>query len=293
MHQIRYFLTAARTLNFTRAAEECNVSQPSLTRAIQTLEAELGGELFHRERGLTHLTDLGVKMLPLVRQCYESATAAKSLASALKGGAVTPLKLALSSSINIAILLPQLTELSRSFAGMELKFFRGAPAEVSDYLKRGGADLGVAGPLQGEWERFDHWTLFTEPFVLAVNENHRYANRERITMEELSGETIIRRSHCECLGDVEALLRERGLAELQRHEASSEVDVVGLLSANVGVALVPSSADLPGKLRRLFVEDANLARPVCVYGVAGRPRSPIASTLLKMLRASDWTAYRA
>jgi DNA-binding transcriptional LysR family regulator len=293
MHQIRYFLAAARTLNFTRAAEDCHVSQPSLTRAIQTLEAELGGELFHRERGLTHLTDLGVKMLPLVRQCYESATAAKSLASALKGGAVTPLKLALSSSINIAIVLPQLTELSRSFAGMELKFFRGAPAEIADHLKKGGADLGVAGPLRGDWERFDHWTLFTERFVLAVNENHRYANRERVTIEELNGETIIRRSHCECLEEVEALLRERGLAELQRHEASSEGDVVGLLSANVGVALVPFSADLPGKLRRLSLEDADLARPVCVYGVAGRPRSPIASTLLKMLRTSDWSAYRA
>jgi len=50
MHQIRYFLAVSRTLNFTRAAEECGVSQPSLTRAIQTLEAELGGELFKRER---------------------------------------------------------------------------------------------------------------------------------------------------------------------------------------------------------------------------------------------------
>src|SRR5271166_6022232 len=83
---------------------------------------ELGGGLFQRERGLTHLTDLGVKMLPLVQQCFDSAVAAKSLATALKSGAVTPLKLTLSSSINIAILLPSLTELSRCFAGMELKF---------------------------------------------------------------------------------------------------------------------------------------------------------------------------
>jgi DNA-binding transcriptional LysR family regulator len=42
MHQIRYFLAASRTLNFTRAADECNVAQPSLTRAIQQLEKELG-----------------------------------------------------------------------------------------------------------------------------------------------------------------------------------------------------------------------------------------------------------
>ena len=81
--------------------------------------------------------------------------------------------------------------------------------------------------------------------------------------------------------------------DLRRHEASSEADVVALLSANVGVALVPSSAELPADVRRLGIEDANLEREVCVYGVAGRPRSPVASTLLKMLRARDWSDYRS
>ena len=49
MHQIRYFLAVARTLNFTRAADQCNVTQPSLTRAIQKLEEEFGGLLFKSE----------------------------------------------------------------------------------------------------------------------------------------------------------------------------------------------------------------------------------------------------
>ena len=53
MHQIRYFLAVARTLNFTQAADECNVSQPSLSRAVIKLEEELGGDLFRRERSLT------------------------------------------------------------------------------------------------------------------------------------------------------------------------------------------------------------------------------------------------
>ena len=70
MHQVRYFLAVARALNFTRAAEECNVAQPSLTRAIQQLEEEFGGDLFRRERPHAQLTDLGRRMVPLMQQCY-------------------------------------------------------------------------------------------------------------------------------------------------------------------------------------------------------------------------------
>jgi len=293
MHQIRYFLAAARTLNFTQAARECGVSQPSLTRAIHNLEGELGSELFLRERELTHLTDLGVKMLPLVQQCYDSAMSAKSMAYSLKKGAVSPLKLALSLSINIALLLPQLSELSRVFTGMEIKAGRGGASEIVEQLRKGGADLGIAGPLDGAWERLEKWPLFTEPFVLAVNQSHRFAGRKRVAIVELSSERIIRRPHCECADDIEALLTARGLVSLPRHEAASEPDVIGLVAANVGVALVPSSAALPGNLRRLRIEDVDLSRPVSVYGVAGRQRSPIASAMLKMLRTANWSAYCA
>ena len=88
MHQVRYFLAVARALNFTRAAEECHVAQPSLTRAIRQLEGELGGDLFRRERPQAQLTELGQRMLPLLKQCYESALSARSLASAIKKGEV-------------------------------------------------------------------------------------------------------------------------------------------------------------------------------------------------------------
>ena len=76
MQQIRYFIKLAQTLNFTRAAEECNVTQPALTRAIRALEGELGGDLIRREMRNSHLTELGRRMLPLLQQCYDAANSA-------------------------------------------------------------------------------------------------------------------------------------------------------------------------------------------------------------------------
>ena len=113
MHQVRYFLAVARTLNFTRAAEECNVAQPSLTRAIRQLEGELGGDLFRRERPQAQLTELGQRMLPLLKQCYESAISARSLATAIKKGEVGSLRLALSRTIDPSLVTPHVRSTPR------------------------------------------------------------------------------------------------------------------------------------------------------------------------------------
>ena len=84
MQQVRYFVALAETLNFTRAAERCNVSQPALTRAIQQLEHELGGPLFHRERNNTHLSELGKLMRPHLESVDASTRAAKEAAQSVR-----------------------------------------------------------------------------------------------------------------------------------------------------------------------------------------------------------------
>jgi DNA-binding transcriptional LysR family regulator len=80
MHLVRYFLTLCETLNFSRAAETCNVSQPDLTRAVRKLEEEPGGLLLRREHLLTHLTDFGRLVRPHLEQMMAEAEAAKSTA---------------------------------------------------------------------------------------------------------------------------------------------------------------------------------------------------------------------
>jgi DNA-binding transcriptional LysR family regulator len=86
----------AGTLNLTKAAERCNVSHPALSRAIKALETELGGELLRRERTLS----LGQRMLPMLRQYYETALAAKMMAAsiALRASISTRTTLTYSSS---------------------------------------------------------------------------------------------------------------------------------------------------------------------------------------------------
>src|SRR5262245_65905827 len=113
MHQVRYFLATVSERNFTKAAETCNVTQPSLTRAIKQLEEELGGDLFRRERPHAQLTELGERMQPLLQQCYDSALGARSLASSIKSGEVSSLRIALSETIETALVMPYILQLRK------------------------------------------------------------------------------------------------------------------------------------------------------------------------------------
>src|SRR3954449_273871 len=188
MHQVRYFLAVTRLLNFTRAADECNVTQPSLTRAIKQLEAELGGDLFRRERPAAQLTELGQRMHPLLKQCYEAATGARELASSFKSGEVGALRIALRSSGMAALLIPYLDQIKRLFNRLEFRFLRGNSREVGEFLKRGEAELGIAAEIDEAWDRLDVWPLFTEPFELVVSDGHRLPGRSRIELDDFRAE---------------------------------------------------------------------------------------------------------
>ncbi len=289
MHQVRYFLAAVEELNFTKAAEKCNVSQPSLTRAIKQLEGELGGDLFRRERPQAQLTELGQRMLPLLKQCYDSALGARSLASELRKGQVGSLRLALSRSVSLDLLVSYLGELRKAFQGLELKLLRGTAAEIVELLKKGEAELAVAGEIPEDWERLDKWPLFTERFQLIVNRDHELASRA--SLEALRGQRFLRRTYCEELDRLCELLRSHDVAMDQGDDVTSERDVIALIEGNLGMAFMPRSTPTPQTLTSTAIGGIDLNRTVYVYGVAGRQRTPVASTILKMLRASDWSRF--
>src|SRR4051812_39979272 len=93
LHQVRYFLAVASTLNFTRAAEQCDVTPPALTKGVQKLEQELGGQLIYREHQLTQLTDLGKEVLPILARALTSAETARRRAREFQRKEVAPLKI--------------------------------------------------------------------------------------------------------------------------------------------------------------------------------------------------------
>lgn len=290
MHQVRYFLAVARTLNFTRAADECDVAQPSLTRAVKQLEAELGGDLFRRERPV-QLTELGQRMQPLLQQCYEAASGAQSLAASLKSGEVGALRIALTHSIDLSLLIPYLDQIKRQFNRLEFRFLRGDAHEVGEFLKKGEAELGIAAELGADWDRLDVWPLFTEGFEVALNARHRLAGQDDIGVEDLRGEQLLMRRYCEHAEKISHSLREHGLDVDRGHEISSERDLIELLEADIGVAVIPHTATIPGTLKRATVEGLDARRTVHLYGVAGRERSAVASAVMRMLRGTDWQQF--
>jgi DNA-binding transcriptional LysR family regulator len=293
MQQVRYFLALAGTLNFTRAAAECNVTQPALTRAIKNLEDELGGDLIRRERQHSHLTELGRRMLPLLQQCYDAASSAKSLARAVKSSDVAPLNIIISNSINIALLIAPFSELFRAYPGVHLKISRGSPTAVSETLKNGHAEIAVAGPLSQNWERIDIWHLFDEDVEVVVNSEHPLArrNEEDVSLSQLVGEPLLSRVDWETSEDLLGVLKAAGFAQEAAHEVETDHDLLALLEANAGVGFVSMTAPRSPGTRRLKLRGIGITRPVAVYGVAGRARSPVATTLLNLLRATDWSPF--
>jgi DNA-binding transcriptional LysR family regulator len=267
------------------------VTQPSLTRAIKQLEDELGGDLFRRERPQAQLTELGQRMYPLLKQCYESAHGARMLASAIKSGEIGTLKLALSHTINLELLTSHLTGLNRLFNRLEVKLLRGRAPEIIELLKTGEAELAIAADLGDGWGRLDRWPLFTEEFGLILNAKHRLASHSAIEVDDLRQERWLRRAYCEHFEKAMSLLRSHGLDVDQGYELNSERDLITLLESDFGVAFAPRSLPRPKTLKQAAVNGVEFRRTNYLYGVAGRERTAVASAILKMLRAADWSRH--
>ena len=289
LHQIRYFLALTKTLNFTRAAEECSVSQPALSRAISQLEGELGAELFRRERSLTHLTEFGQKVLPELRQCFDASLNAKAVARDFLKLGQAPLNIALSRSIEMDSLSPLLGELASAFPKIEIKIVRGPPHEIGERLKNGESEIGITGPLGDGWERLDAKKLFEQKFGLLLNMDNPLSQRNGIDLAELNNQRFLSRPFCTISEMLVARLRELGPQNIAKHEVPSMDDLPGLVLADFGIGIWPLTRRYNDRLSIARVHDFDMTRSVYVHTVLGRKLSSAARAFIGLLRARDWS----
>lgn len=287
MHQVRYFLAVARTLNFTRAAEESNVTQPSLTRAIQKLEEEFGGELFRRERALTHLTDLGRMMLPFLERAHEAAQAAKNLAKGVGKATVAPLTLGVAAVLRGRHLNDALEEVGGALPGFQLKICTGDAEHLLQDLLKGDLDVLILAEPRDAHERLDVVELFRQLYAVAARSDHMVAVAETPALDHLSGIGWV-----ELGGDVCAEFREvcmAGAVEPDfRHRAGTAADAAQMVEAGLGCALLPRDQRLPDGVVFVEVTGLEIARRVVLATVAGRRRAPAADAFIRAIKARGW-----
>ncbi len=288
MHQIRYFLAVAETLNFTKAAEQCNVTQPALSRAIQQLEQEVGGLLLRRERTLTHLTDLGRLMRPYLEQILRQADEAKQQAKGFLKLEMAELRLGVLSSIGPLNFTSFLGGFHHRHPGIRLIITEGSPQRLVELLQQGELEVAImAQPVEFP-DRFDAEPLYEERFMVAFPPGHEFAKLKGIRLTDMDGQAYVRRLACEYRAFIADRLKEKGSNINVVYQSEREDWVQTMIVAGLGVSSMPEySPVLPGLMTRPYV-DPEIKRTVSLVSVSGRRHSPALAAFVKAVKSFEW-----
>lgn len=289
-HQIQYFLAACETLNFSRAAELCEVSVPSLTKAIRKLEEELGGHLFRRERHLTHLTDLGRLMQQHFSTAREALDAARTDAEKYRSLAEARLKLGVFSTMPAKHLTAYLKALCGAAPKLELNLWESHCEELAAALLAGEIDVAImSAPDYGE--RLRATPLYREPYCVAFASGHRFERMNAVPLRELDGEPYIKRLHCEFPSHYAKLGVAKPYGSVQvRYMTEREDWVQTMVAAGLGCTLMPKFLPtIDGLLLRPVIEP-EVSRQISIVTVAGRPHSRPVSLAVQTALSLAWDA---
>lgn len=284
--QIRYFLALCRTLNFSRAAEECNVTQPAFSRAIQRLEEELGGALIFRERTLTRLTALGREMRPHFETMLDAAEAARALAAARRQNMPRSLRIGLGPGIPASPITGAVAETLRVLPGTEIHFTEALSGTLVDSMLADGLDCALLPDDAALPERLNRWPLFTDSAVLICPEAHRLARQNQCSLADLEGETLLLGDACGNFGD--NLVRMAEMPPYTQRVRATPGQMQELVRAGLGLALLSSRASIsPPLAARGFAEPA-LQRQILLTAMAGRPLNEAAAGFIRLCRAQSF-----
>ncbi len=288
LNDIRYFIALSETLNFTRAAETCNVSQPALTRAIHKMEEELGGLLFSRERNNTHLTDLGRLIEPHLHEIVSRTGHVEKLATRFIRLERAAISVGVMCTIGPVLFASFLGRFRADHPGVELTLLEGVPDRLCAMLLEGAIDLAIMADPRGFAPELRAIPIYDERFVVACSAGHRFARENSVPLASLDGEFYLLRINCEFRDVLDEACKRQNVRLIHSYRSEREDWILTMVAAGLGVCFLPEfSTTVPGVIGCPVVLPS-VSREVCLVTVVGRRHSPPVATFAHAVQRYSW-----
>jgi DNA-binding transcriptional LysR family regulator len=280
--QLKAFVAVVDQGGFTAASRRLGLSQPAVSRAVATLEKELGLRLLVRSRDGLSLTEAGSLALTHAREAARHLSLMHTEIAALAGEITGTLSLASLPSVTGTLVAPQLQTFTERHPAVTIRLLEGSEHEVRDWLDQGAAEAGVVSlPVKG----LAVAVLGEQDMVAAVPADNRLADWTEVNYAELAKEPFIR-STGGCAEVYTPVARRAGVEFDVAFEAREMSAVLEIVRAGLGVSIVPSAGlpDLPdGVVVRPLVPKTVRRLGIAVSASASAP----ARALLEQIEALD------
>lgn len=242
IHQLRYFVTVADQGNFTRAAEQCLVAQPSLSQQIIKLERELGQPLFDRLGRTVRLTDAGRMLYDQALSILSGVDDAKrNITQAVEEGK-GEISIGAIPTIAPYLLPPLLKQFAKKFPQARATVHENLTEATIKNCLDGTLDVGIVALPVAE-DQLTVEPLFTEELLLVTAPKHPLATKNRVTMADVSKEPFILLSETHCLGEqVLSFCKQQSCLPVVSCHSAQLLTVQELVAMGQGVSLVPKMA---------------------------------------------------
>lgn len=240
LRQIQYFIEVAKREHVTEAANALHVAQSAVSRQIFNLEAELGVDLFIREGRSVRLTSVGKIFLQQMEQAMHAINQAKQVVEEYIDPDRGTVRVGFSSTLASYILPTTISAFHSKYPDVNFDLYQGSHYHLIDSVKTGGINLALIGPVPSDKTKLESDILFTEKIIGLLPANHRLAGEEVLTIAQLRAEDFILFPKGFVLHDfVVKACEQRGFKPIVSFEAEDIDSIKGLVSAGLGVSLVP------------------------------------------------------
>jgi LysR family hydrogen peroxide-inducible transcriptional activator len=244
LHQLRYFLAVARTKNFSRAAEQCHVAQPSLSQQIMKLEDELGEKLFERTKREVAITPAGQLLQAHAERVLQEVELASDGVREMRGLVRGRVTLGVLPTVAPYFLPQRLRTFTVKFPAVEVVVHEDTTQQLAAAVLAKEIDLALISlPVEREGLRTEEF--FSEKLLVALPVGHALARRPRLTLDDLAREAFILMKEGHCLsGQALQFCRINGFAPRVSFRSAQIETVLAFVAKGWGVSVVPAMAAL-------------------------------------------------